>query len=78
MDVRLNLDFGGETYTNDSWKQYDRYCFDKFGSGDAYINGWRDTLINDYKATIHNDQWGDRYVIMPEEYYTLFLIKWSK
>ena len=77
MDIKLHLDNGG-TYTNDYWKQYDRYCFDTFGTGDAYINGWRDTLIKEYKATIHYDQWGDRYVTMPEEYYTLFLLKWSK
>lgn len=76
MDIKLALD-NGATYSNDCWKHYDMYCFDKFGTGDEYIDGWRDTLIKEYKATIHKDS-GDRYVTMPEEYYTLFLLKWSK
>ena len=76
MDVTIDLSCN--FYVNDCWRRYDEYCFDTFGSGDAYIKAWHDVLINEYKATfLPRTQDGRRTVSIPKDYYTLFLLRYG-
>lgn len=63
-------------YTNTAFEKYDQYLFD-ISSGKAYQDKWHQILEDEYGCVISKDKDGHRYINMPSESYTLFLLKWS-
>ena len=64
-------------YTNTAFEKYDQYLFNKIGNGKEYRDKWHQILEDEYGCVISKDKDGHRYINMPSESYTLFLLKWS-
>ena len=76
MDSTVKIFLSRSEYPNDAFEHYDDEMYEKYGVADDYTKNWPTILENTYKATFvyEND---DTYIIIPEHYYTLFLLRYS-
>lgn len=59
-----------------AWKNYDTYCASSTDDNLSYVKKWHRILTHCYQAII-TEEHEERILIMPDDYYALFLLKWS-
>ena len=65
-------------YPNSAFEKYDKHVSDTHGHGETYRAMWHKELQNEYFAEFGcMIDTGHRFVDIPDQYYTLFLLKYS-